>query len=103
MAKRARLMRLSKSDYEGLVLAHDKCARAIGLLAHTNWGGAPGTSALVEDVDRFICQLFNRAEGSLRKALGLDPIETPQDASPELGAAEIPDQGGNAKPEEEPS
>jgi hypothetical protein len=102
MAKRPRLMRLSKSDYEGLVLAHDKCARAIGLLSHTNWGGAPGTSALVEDVDRFLCQLYNRAEGSLRKSLGLDPIETPQDAPPELGAAEIADHAANVEPGEEP-
>jgi hypothetical protein len=94
-------MRLSKSDYEGLVLAHDKCARAIGLLSHTNWAGAPGTSALVEDVDRFLCQLYNRAEGSLRKALGLDPIETPQDTSPELAAAEVADQGENVSPDKE--
>ena len=101
MAKRPRLMRLSKADYEGLVLAHDKCARAIGLLTHTNWGGAPGTSALVEDVDRFLCQLYNRAESSLRKALGLPSIETPQDASPELGAADDANQAEIAPPGKE--
>jgi hypothetical protein len=73
------------------------------MLMHTNWSGAPACVALIEDVDRSICQLYNRAEASLRKQLGLDPIETPQDASPELGAADDANQAEIAPPAKEGS
>jgi hypothetical protein len=87
MEKRVRLRRLTKADFEGLLKAHDRCVTITSLLNRSSWGQAPAVVQLVGDVDGFICELFNKAEASLQRALGV-PIEAlPGESSPEIPAA----------------
>ena len=105
MVQRVQLRRLSRADYDGIAAAHQKCAVTIGMLQHTNWAGAPACAVLVGDIDRFLCELFNKTESSLNRSLGLDPVKSPEEASPELAAAADAGQGeiaAPAKPQEEP-
>ena len=86
------LRRLSRADYEGLVLAHGKCVTIANLLNHSSWGQAPAVVALLGDVDRFLCELYNKTEAALNRALGVPLAPSPGESSPEIPADAAADQ-----------
>ena len=90
------LRRLSRADYEGLVLAHEKCVTITNLLNHSSWGQAPAVVALLGDVDRFLCELFNKTEAALNRALGVPIAPSPGESSPELPEGSVWDQAVKA-------
>jgi len=81
------LRRLSRSDYEGLVVAHDKLVTVTSLLNRSSWAQAPAVVALIGDVDRFIAELYNKTEASLLRALGQPIPASPGSGSPEISPA----------------
>ena len=100
MVQRIQLPRLSRTDVEGLMRAHQFVEQIVGALRGTNWAGAAACIALAGNVDVVLCQLYNKAEHAILGDQASSPPESPGEASPTAAApvASVDDQ----KPRQEP-
>jgi hypothetical protein len=60
--KRVYFPKLTVPECKELFRAHQHLDAALRTLHRASWGGAPAIIELLADTDRFICELYNRAE-----------------------------------------
>ena len=57
--------RLTRRDFEELLVSHNALEAVIGALGRTNWAGAAGCQIGLMRTDRWVCDVYNRFERAL--------------------------------------
>lgn len=65
MAKSFKCPRLTRRDFEELLVSHKALEAVIGALGRTNWAGAAGCQIGLMRTDRWVCDVYNRFERAL--------------------------------------